>query len=88
MEIYLQNNLKNKNLNNSNLNVNDNKFNQKTKHNQILGFINKKGSFPIAIFEKNNNPLASNLSNKKHKIKLIQKIKEQKQKKKTKRQLK
>ena len=78
MEIYLQNNLKNKNLNNSNLNVNDNKFNQKTKHNQILGFINKKGSFPIAIFEKNNNPLASNLSNKKHKIKLNKNIKKNK----------
>jgi len=79
MEIYSQNKIKKqtKISINSELNVNENKLNLKAKNNHILGFINKKGSFPIAIFEKKNIPLTAN-SNKKHELKLNKNIKKNK----------
>ena len=79
MEIYSQNKIKKqtKISINSKLNVNENKLNLNAKNNHILGFINKKGSFPIAIFEKKNIPLTAN-SNKKHELKLNKNIKKNK----------
>ena len=77
MEIYLQNKIKNqtKISINSELIINENKLNLNTKNNQILGFKNKKGSFPIVIYEKNNIPFTANISNKKHQLKLNKIIK-------------